>query len=43
MVSVLGDLEEACVVISEFNAILGSDLKAVTGTPEAITLEADKV
>jgi len=43
MVRVLEDLESACIIIQEFNAILGSDLKAVTGIPDAIDLEAEKV
>ena len=31
MRTVLSDLEQACVIIQEFYAILGPDLKAVTG------------
>jgi len=34
MTTVLTDLEQACVIIQEFYAILGPDLKAVTGSSE---------
>jgi hypothetical protein len=43
MRNVLEDLEEACVIIQEFYAILGPDLKAVTGNAEQIDAENDKV
>jgi dynein heavy chain len=43
MVHVLTDLESACVIIQEFYAILGPDLKAVTGSSEQIDLETEKV
>jgi len=34
MIKVLGDLAEAHIIIQEFFAILGPDLKAVTGSAE---------
>jgi dynein heavy chain len=43
MVTVLQDLEEACIITQEFYAILGPDLKAVTGSSEQIDLETEKV
>jgi dynein heavy chain len=43
MRNVLEDLEQACVIIQEFYAILGPDLKAVTGNAEQIDAENEKV
>ena len=43
MIKVLHDLEEACKVTDEFYAILGPDLKAVTGSSEQINGETWKV
>lgn len=43
MISVLEDLEQACIITQEFYAILGADLKAVTGSSEQIDLENEKV
>jgi len=43
MKTVLDDLEDACIIIQEFFAILGPDLKAVTGNAEQIDLENEKV
>jgi len=43
MRNVLEDLEQACIIIQEFYAILGPDLKAVTGNAEQIDAENEKV
>jgi dynein heavy chain len=43
MGTVLDDLERACVVVQEFFAILGPDLKAVTGSAKQIDEETEKV
>jgi dynein heavy chain len=43
MKNVLDDLGKACVIIQEFFAILGPDLKAVTGSAEQIDQETEKV
>jgi dynein heavy chain len=43
MKTVLDDLEDACIIIQEFFAILGPDLKAVTGDAEQIDAEKEKV
>jgi dynein heavy chain len=43
MKDVLEDLEQACIIIQEFYAILGPDLKAVTGNAEQIDAENEKV
>jgi len=43
MRAVLEDLEQACIIIQEFYAILGPDLKAVTGNAEQIDAENEKV
>lgn len=43
MITVLSDLEQACIITQEFYAILGPDLKAVTGSSEQIDLETEKV
>jgi archaellum component FlaC len=43
MRNVLGDLEQACVIIQEFYAILGPDLKAVTGDAAQIDDQIEKV
>jgi dynein heavy chain len=43
MKTVLEDLEQACIIIQEFYAILGPDLKAVTGNAEQIDAENEKV
>lgn len=43
MRTVLSDLEQACVIIQEFYAILGPDLKAVTGDAAMIDGETEKV
>jgi len=39
MRQVLEDLEQACTIIQEFYAILGPDLKAVTGDAQPIDTE----
>ena len=43
MITVLTDLEKACIITQEFFAILGPDLKAVTGSSEQIDHETEKV
>lgn len=43
MRTVLKDLEDACVIIQEFYAILGPDLKQVTGDAQQIDDQIDKV
>lgn len=43
MRTVLDDLEQACIITQEFYAILGPDLKAVTGSADKIDTEAEKV
>ena len=43
MREVLKDLEEACIITQEFYAILGPDLKAVTGDANSIDAETEKV
>jgi hypothetical protein len=43
MRTVLSDLEQACVIIQEFYAILGPDLKAVTGDAAQIDDQIEKV
>jgi hypothetical protein len=43
MKNVLDDIGKACVIIQEFFAILGPDLKAVTGSAEQIDQETEKV
>jgi dynein heavy chain len=43
MKTVLIDIEKACTIIQEFYAILGPDLKQVTGDSDKIDMETDKV
>ena len=43
MVSILKDIKKACIVQKEFFAILGNDLKAVTGSSEQIDTVSDTV
>jgi len=43
MRTVLSDLEQACIITQEFYAILGPDLKAVTGDAAMIDGETEKV
>ena len=43
MKDVLEDLEKAQIIVQEFYAILGPDLKAVTGSAETIEAEKEKV
>jgi dynein heavy chain len=43
MREVLKDLEDACIITQEFYAILGPDLKAVTGDANSIDAETEKV
>lgn len=43
MKTVLCDIEKACTIIQEFYAILGPDLKQVTGDSDKIDMETDKV
>lgn len=43
MRQVLDDLKKACIIIQEFFAILGPDLKAVTGDVDMIDQETEKV
>jgi dynein heavy chain len=40
---VLEDLEQACTIVQEFYAILGPDLKAITGDVDEIDNESEKV
>jgi len=43
MINVLKNIEEACVIIQEFYAILGPDLAQITGSSEQIDIENEKV
>ena len=43
MTSILKDIKKACIVQKEFFAILGNDLKAVTGSSEQIDTVSDSV
>jgi len=43
MIVVLTELEETCIIIQEYNAILGPELKQVTGRTDLINEKIEKV
>jgi len=43
MIKIMQDIKQACIVLKEFFAILGPDLKAVTGSSDAIDGVTEKV